>query len=330
MREENRGNLYLLTGLVMGIVIGLVYAWAVRPIQYLDAGPANLKPVYKDNQRLLIAAAFAANGNQDRARARLSLLKDPDPLAALNEQAQRAIKNGSEDDVLLLGQLAVALGGALQTPVASAPRDAQPPFLPTQEAPALTGGSDGIASITLQPDQIAATGTASVLHETAAAAAATRSSASVSTETVAEVTNQTPTPQPTIIPASPTLMPSPLPTGIPSATPDMLFNLVSSEQVCETPRPEPIIQVFAQNASGEGLAGVEVVVNWQDGEEHFYTGFKPEFGSGYADFSMKPDITYNLHLIGGAEPVLDLSPFECTAPNGEETWGAWQLTYVRQ
>jgi hypothetical protein len=110
MRDE-RGHWYLLTGFVIGIVLGLVYAWLISPQQYQDTSPASLLPEFKDQYRAMIAAAFVATGNLPRAEARLVLLGDSDVEQALTEQAQRTLGEGdSPQEAQALGLLAVALG----------------------------------------------------------------------------------------------------------------------------------------------------------------------------------------------------------------------------
>ena len=87
--EEQRGPWYLLTGLVIGILIGIVYARYFQPVRYVDTTPSSLRNDFKDQYRSLIAAAFLSNGDLIRARARLELLEDPDAFQALTDQAQR-------------------------------------------------------------------------------------------------------------------------------------------------------------------------------------------------------------------------------------------------
>jgi Tfp pilus assembly protein PilF len=86
--NEKRGPWYLLTGLVIGAVLGLLYAWVVRPVQYTNTAPNSLRADYKDQYRAIIAVAYLANGDLLRARARLELLQDPDLYRVLAEQAQ--------------------------------------------------------------------------------------------------------------------------------------------------------------------------------------------------------------------------------------------------
>jgi hypothetical protein len=74
---------------------------------------------------------------------------------------------------------------------------------------------------------------------------------------------------------------------------------------------------------------VELIVTWQGGEDHFFTGLKPELGLGYADFTMTPGVEYTLQLGAGGEPVTDLKPAECQAAGGARYWGSWRLIFIQ-
>ncbi len=96
--------------LLLGLTLGLWIAWGLAPRGYLDPSPAALRADYKDEYRLLIASAYAATGDLNRARVRLSLLHDDDPAAVLLEQSQRALAAGdSPQTVFLLSALAEAI-----------------------------------------------------------------------------------------------------------------------------------------------------------------------------------------------------------------------------
>ena len=114
MEEDNRGNLYLVTGVIIGLLLGILFAWAILPVEYVDTPPDSLKEVYKDQYRTVIASAYAANHDMVRARARLELLGDEDIHRALAEQAQRVLaEDGAPEQAQALGQLAAAVGKTL-------------------------------------------------------------------------------------------------------------------------------------------------------------------------------------------------------------------------
>ena len=124
--SEERGPWYLLTGLIIGIVLGVLYTRYIQPVEYIDTSPALLRQDFKDQYRLLIAAAYSANGDLVRGKARLELLKDSNVFRALSEQAQRTLaENGSANDARSLGLLAIALGQAPPGPALSVTQPAQ-------------------------------------------------------------------------------------------------------------------------------------------------------------------------------------------------------------
>ncbi len=93
--SPRRRNWYLLAGLILGFLAGLLYAWVVSPVKYTDTAPGSLRSDFKDQYRLLIASAYQDTGNLGRAQARLALLDDPDPVGALENQANRAFLAGN-------------------------------------------------------------------------------------------------------------------------------------------------------------------------------------------------------------------------------------------
>ena len=63
MNRDQRGPWYLLTGLVLGVALGLVYAWVLAPVKYVDTVPDMLREDYKAQYRALVAAAYMATGD---------------------------------------------------------------------------------------------------------------------------------------------------------------------------------------------------------------------------------------------------------------------------
>jgi hypothetical protein len=109
-RDPARGFWYLLTGLVIGLVIGLAYAWLAQPVRYVDTPPVSLGAEFKDQYRMMIAVAFAADNDLVRAVERLKLLQDEDAFQALTGQAQRILAaEGSLEEARFLSALAVAI-----------------------------------------------------------------------------------------------------------------------------------------------------------------------------------------------------------------------------
>ena len=102
--------LYLLTGLILGLLVGIFIARVVSPLQYVDTAPATLAESYKTAYRLLIAQAYQANGNLERARQRLYLLDGDQAKNILSRQAQQWLATGNNlNAARALAQLAADL-----------------------------------------------------------------------------------------------------------------------------------------------------------------------------------------------------------------------------
>jgi hypothetical protein len=300
--REDRGHWYLLTGFVIGIVLGLVYAWLIAPQEHQDTSPASLQPEFKDQYRAMIASAFVATGNLPRAEARLALLNDSDVARVLAEQAQRTLGGGKSPlEAQALGLLAVALGqgdsAVIPSPIhSSTPTQNQSTADPTQPA-----------------TDPAPTETTPVATATAAAVGPSPSA-----------TNQDPQETNPVLSTA-----TPLPTRTPTTTPGSPFVLQSNTFVCDPDLPNPLIQVIAEDASGDPLAGQEVAITWDSSDDFFYTGLKPEIGLGYADFLMEPGVVYQVRMAAGGQFVPDITPAECETESGSRYWGSWQLVFSR-
>jgi hypothetical protein len=321
MNDEERGPWYLLTGLIIGAVLGLLYAWNVQPVQYVDTSPASLRQDFKDQYRALIAASYVANGDLVRAEARLKLLGDEDLYRAISEQAQRTLADdGSTNQARALGLLAIALGqnGAVPTiPPQPVQIRSTNTIIPLTSTPTATSPATPTASSTLEATlTLSSTPEATVESESPPA-----TETSVPTQIESDGTpTETPIPRPTT---------TPTPTRTPTATPGGPFILMSREKLCEQKLSQPLVQVEAKNILGQPIPGVLVIVTWDQGEDHFFTGLKPEKGLGYADYSLTPGVVYSIRLGETGQAVPDISAAECHSGTGETFWGAWLLGFVQ-
>lgn len=109
---QKRSPLYLLTGVILGLILGLVYAWVINPVIYEHTAPANLGDADKAEYRSTIAQVYAVTGDLQRASMRLALLGDPDPVFTLGVQAQLALAQGQDAEAHALALLASALQSA--------------------------------------------------------------------------------------------------------------------------------------------------------------------------------------------------------------------------
>lgn len=256
-----KGFLPLLGALVIGIAAGLYYAWGVNPVSYTDTAPASLREDFRDDYLTLIASAYDATADLQRARARLALFAYADPAPILSALAQQRLAQGwPEAEARALARLAADLqAGTAATP------------------------SRGDASAT---------------------------------------PSGSPTPTRTLTP-----VPSPAPTRTPTSTPGAPFRLLDREPVCDETLGRSLLQVEVVDAAGQPVPGSEVRVVWDTGQDHFFTGLKPDLGVGYGDFEMSPGVTYTVQLVDSDQPVTGLTPGECTATDGTPYAGSWLLRF---
>jgi hypothetical protein len=280
----------LLFSLLLGAGLGLGYAWILAPRPVTTALPSALRADFKDQYRSLVAAAYAATGNLPRAEARLSLLEDADPIEALNAQAQRMRSRAQPfERADQVAALAAALAeGAGDAPVAT-------PTLGmvsagntfTPSPPA----SDNFSNLPAMTPEFSETPVVMV-------------------ETQATLT------EPTIGPTS-TFTPTP---GEP-------FVLTGQETTCDPNLPEGLLQVLVVNRARRQLSGVEIVIAWDGGNDRFFTGLKPELGSGYADYLLAPDTTYTVQLASGSDVARGIVVPDCQSPDGDSFPGGMKLTF---
>ena len=285
--------LQLILALLAGIGLGLVYSWYLSPVTYVDASPSILRADFKDQYRIVIAASYASTHNLDRARVRLELLGDVDPVGELSAQAQRMLAAGEPfDKASPLAQLATDL----KQGVASVPTPTPFTVLNTPQSNTI------ILATETQTEEV-------------------------------EVVEQTLTPFPTVLfeqtPITPVVAATstPRPTFTPIPGPGAPFALVGQDTVCTPGSQAGLLQFILMDARRKQVAGIEIIVTWSQGEDRFFTGFKPELGNGYADFIMEADTVYSVRVLAGGTFVSDIVTPVCTDPNGVNYPGGLLLTF---
>jgi hypothetical protein len=280
----------ILLALLLGLGIGLAYAWNVSPLHLTDSTPSLLRVDFKDQYRSAIAASYSATGNLLRAQARLALLGDNDSVEALNAQAQRRIASG---DFAQADQLA-ALASALENGT-SASIQASPTFENFEPVDTVEPAITAFPSPVDIPFAF--------------------------TETPQIVETQPVQTQPALNTAIPRPTRTPVPT---QGTP---FRLTAADTVCDPNLPDGLLQVTVYNSNHRQLAGVKIIITWDTGGEEFFTGLKPELGNGYADFLMFPNVSHAVQLALGSEIATDLIPPTCQTSSGETYLGGYKLTF---
>jgi hypothetical protein len=126
---------------------------------------------------------------------------------------------------------------------------------------------------------------------------------------------------------TPTRTPLPPPTRTPTPTPGAPFELFDQEKVCDPDLYAPLIQVVVVDAAGRPVPGVEVLVVWDTGQDHFFTGLKPELGLGYGDFAMTGGVIYTVQVVKSETPITGLTAEDCIGDEDDLFPGSWLLTF---
>ena len=115
---------------------------------------------------------------------------------------------------------------------------------------------------------------------------------------------------------------------VPTSAPRRDFVLANVSTFCDS-SISGVIEVFVQDFGGVGLPGLPVRVRWDDGEDVFFTGLKPERGPAYADFQMEAGKGYIIDMPGRADPSSDqLVAANCTADNGEPSLISYRAVFL--
>jgi hypothetical protein len=143
MKQTNLWHVPLLSGLVLGIVLGLTYTWMIDPVQYYDTAPDRLRLDLKQEYIILISDTYAADGDWKAAQERLADLGDPDIAHTVLQLTEQAIADGRP--VATVRHLAVLAGqlGASSPAVAA--------FVPTRSVRATPTSVAVIATFTPAP-----------------------------------------------------------------------------------------------------------------------------------------------------------------------------------
>ena len=108
--NSKESHWYLLTGLLIGMALGLLVAILIVPIENADALPNELSETGRANYRAMIALAYSSDQDLERALSRLELLEDQNPVDLMIAQAQSLLANtGSETTARALAGLATRL-----------------------------------------------------------------------------------------------------------------------------------------------------------------------------------------------------------------------------
>ena len=100
----------IIAALLLGLAGGLYYGWVIAPVQYVDADPASLHEAFKDDYLLMIATAYAGDGDLENARAQIATLGLRAEAPTITAAVERLNAAGlPPEDAARLAQLADAL-----------------------------------------------------------------------------------------------------------------------------------------------------------------------------------------------------------------------------
>jgi len=99
-----------LLAVAVGLGLGLLYGWVLSPVEFVDTSPDILRVDYKADYALMVAEAYAQEGDTVSALRRLAQLGVENPASFLAEMIDFAEGVGyTAYDLALMQQLAEAL-----------------------------------------------------------------------------------------------------------------------------------------------------------------------------------------------------------------------------
>jgi hypothetical protein len=103
-------GLKFLIAIVIGLAAGLVYGWAISPVQYTNTSPDSLRTDYRTDYILMTAEVFSADHDADAAARRLAMLGSAPPVQIATQGLQYALQSGfAPTDLSALRDLVDAL-----------------------------------------------------------------------------------------------------------------------------------------------------------------------------------------------------------------------------
>ncbi|MGD1994180.1 MAG: hypothetical protein PVI59_13385, partial [Anaerolineae bacterium] len=71
-------SLILAVGVILGLTLGLIYAWLIDPVELVNTSPDLLRIDHRHEWVRMVALSYAADGDLQRARTRLRPLSPDD------------------------------------------------------------------------------------------------------------------------------------------------------------------------------------------------------------------------------------------------------------
>lgn len=135
MRNWLRAFLWIGLGLAIGGSLGLYLGWVAWPTEFVDADPSILREDYRRDYTLMIAHAYALDGDLSAAQRRLYTLGDEEPDRRLLTMTVDAILSGRDEQTIILPLVALSRDLGLNSP-------AMAPYLQVTPTPADAGSAE--------------------------------------------------------------------------------------------------------------------------------------------------------------------------------------------
>jgi hypothetical protein len=279
----------LVIGLFVGIGGGLTYAWVANPVQEFSTEPWQLRPEARAHYVVAITLAFSGDSNLNKAVERLIELRGENLNADIFQQVADAACRLASTGYVDSNSGLTAIRSMMT-------------FYQLQ-------GRTGCADTLLPAGDIVPTSVVVI---------------DASTPTLPPPATKTPIP-PSEVEATPT---SSARIIVPTSVPQRDFVLANVSTFCDA-QISGIIEVFVQDFGGVGIAGMPVRVRWDDGEDTFYTGLKPERGPAYADFQMEEGKGYIIDMPGRSDPsAQQLVAASCTTESGAPALVSYRAVFL--
>lgn len=135
--SRNAPQWLVLVGFVLGLIVGLVYAYQINPVEWKDALPIDLRQDYKEQWVLMAARAYAIEQNSELALERMRSFSKEEAADLLNRLYLNAATETDREQLRQFGALfGIDVGTATQLPEG----ETAPPT-PPAEQPEEGGGS---------------------------------------------------------------------------------------------------------------------------------------------------------------------------------------------